>query len=105
MFDRWQDTPSDKPKDTKTRVRQLSEEQKKDLSEMATPQCMEAAERKRQYANMGRAIHKSCNPSLLAKYSLCSDSERLVGWWGQGSYDSNYSVFLPIKWHPKTWYF
>ena len=43
---------------------------------MASPACMEAAERKRQYAAMGRAIVKSCNPSLLAKYQLCSDTER-----------------------------
>ena len=54
----------------------LSEDQKEQIRQMATPQCMEASERKRQYSAMGRAIHKSCNPSLLAKYQLCSDTER-----------------------------
>ncbi|CAK8991390.1 unnamed protein product [Durusdinium trenchii] len=43
---------------------------------MASPSCMEKGERKRQYAALGRAVHKSCSPQLLAKYQLCSDSER-----------------------------
>ena len=67
---------------TNTRMTKLSEEQKDQIRDMASPQCMEASERKRQYSAMGRAIHKSCNPSLLAKYQLCSDTER----WGVGQY-------------------
>ena len=59
-----------------TRMTKLSEDQKEQIRQMASPQCMEASERKRQYSAMGRAIHKSCNPSLLAKYQLCSDTER-----------------------------
>ena len=58
------------------RMTQLNEQQKQDISNMASPACMESAERKRQYAAMGRAIVKSCSPSLLAKYQLCSDTER-----------------------------
>ena len=59
-----------------SRMTKLSEEQKEHISNMAAPACMESSERKRQYAAMGRAIVKSCNPSLLAKYQLCSDTER-----------------------------
>eukprot|EP00434_Breviolum_minutum_P010436 symbB.v1.2.009202.t2/scaffold580.1/size320225/4 len=60
------------------RMTQLSQSQKDALSDMASPSCMDAGERKRQYAALGRAINKSCNPQLLAKYQLCNDSER----WG-----------------------
>ena len=58
------------------RMTQLTDEQKANISEMASPSCMDSGERKRQYAAMARAIHKSCNPTLLAKYNLCSDGER-----------------------------
>ena len=75
-----------------SRMTKLTEEQKEDISNMASPACMEAAERKRQYAAMGRAIVKSCNPSLLAKYQLCSDTERC----GVG-HKSHHIYLIPIK--------
>lgn len=71
-----QESSSQKPGNA--RMTKLTEEQKESISAMASPSCMDSAERKRQYAAMGRAITKTCNPSLLAKYQLCSDTER----WG-----------------------
>ena len=85
----WQETPSStSPSEPSTegrkpgssggapRMTKLTDQQKEDIASMASPACMESAERKRQYAAMGRAITKSCNPALLAKYQLCSDTER-----------------------------
>ena len=37
---------------------------------------MDPCERKRQYSAMRRAIAKSCEPALLAKFQLCNDGER-----------------------------
>ena len=71
----------------KARVTQLTQAQKDEIANMASPSCMDASERKRQYAAMGRAIHRSCNPALLAKYSLCNDGERpgvFLIWWDYG---------------------
>jgi hypothetical protein len=59
------------------RITKLSEQQKKDIGEMASPSQMPKAERKRQYSALRRAIVKSCEPALLAKFSLSSDAERL----------------------------
>ena len=71
-----QDTPKQLPGQGKPRMTQLSDQQKEEIQSMASPNCMDADERKRQYAAMGRAIHKEANPTLLAKYQLCSDTER-----------------------------
>lgn len=59
-----------------SRILKLSPDQKEELQSMATPSCMEPAERKRQYSAMRRAIAKSCEPALLAKFQLCNDGER-----------------------------
>ena len=65
-------------KATKGKPRQvrLSDEEKKKIEAMASPQAMPTDERKRQYSAVRRAIAKTCEPSLLAKFSLCPDSER-----------------------------
>ena len=77
-----QGTPASKP--TGTRMTKLTDQQKEDIMNMAGPACMDSQERKRQYSAMGWAITKSCSPTLLAKYSLCSDGERcglaMVDW-------------------------
>jgi hypothetical protein len=73
-----QDTPKQLPGQGRSRMTNLSDEQKREISSMASPQEMNSDERKRQYAAMGRAIHKTANPTLLAKYQLCSDTERFV---------------------------
>ena len=56
----------------------LTQQEKDGIMEMATPQCMEYAERKRQYAAMRRAIYKSAEPALLAKFQLSNDVERCL---------------------------
>ena len=71
-----QDTPKQLPGQGKARLTNLTDQQKEEISSMASPNCMDTDERKRQYAAMGRAIHKAANPTLLAKYQLCSDTER-----------------------------
>ena len=43
---------------------------------MASPTAMPKPERKRQYAALRRAIVRSCEPALLAKFSLSTDAER-----------------------------
>lgn len=58
------------------RVLKLNDEQKRNLEAMAEPSQMEPGERKRQYAALRRAIHKSCEPALLAKFQLSNDGER-----------------------------
>ena len=58
----------------------LSDQQKASISEMATPKQMPYDERKRQYSALRRAITRSCEPALLAKFSLSTDGER----WGLG---------------------
>ena len=60
----------------KPRVLKLTDQQKEDIESMASPSCMEPSERKRQYSAMRRAIAKSCEPALLAKFQLCNDGER-----------------------------
>lgn len=83
-----QDTPPEKPKDpkaTKARVTQLNPEQKEKLSQMATPQCMEASERKRQYAAMGRAIHKLSRVATLHCLQSTPFVRTLRGLWGSGA--------------------
>lgn len=62
----------------KARQLKLTVADKKRIEAMATPQCMASDERKRQYSAMRRAIAKTCEPSLLAKFSLCPDSERCL---------------------------
>ena len=59
-----------------SRIQKLDAEQKELLEAMASPAGMEPAERKRQYSAMRRAIAKSCEPALLAKFQLCNDGER-----------------------------
>ena len=54
----------------------LTQEEKDGIMSMATPQCMDYTERKRQYAAMRRAIYKSAEPALLAKFQLSNDVER-----------------------------
>jgi hypothetical protein len=72
-----QETPNRSvPGQGKARLVKLDQQQKDELSSMASPSDMESSERKRQYAAMGRAIHKTLNPALLAKYQLCNDTER-----------------------------
>ena len=56
----------------------LDTKQKEAIQAMATSQGLPRDERKRQYSALRRAIQSSANPGLLAKYSLCNDSER----WG-----------------------
>ena len=58
----------------------LSDERKANISEMAGPKQMPYDERKRQYSALRRAITRSCEPALLAKFSLSTDGER----WGLG---------------------
>lgn len=58
------------------RVQHLSQEDKEKLEAMASPSEMDSGERKRQYSAMRRAIAKSCEPALLAKFQLCNDGER-----------------------------
>lgn len=53
----------------------LSEDQKEAIQASE----MDPAERKRQYAALGRAIKRSANPALVLKYENCSDSERRLG--------------------------
>jgi hypothetical protein len=60
----------------KPRVLKLTDQQKEDIESMASPSCMDPSERKRQYSAMRRAIAKSCEPALLAKFQLCNDGER-----------------------------
>ncbi|CAK9029492.1 unnamed protein product [Durusdinium trenchii] len=43
---------------------------------MASPSGMPPDERKKQYSAMRRAIVKTCEPALLAKFQLASDGER-----------------------------
>lgn len=57
-------------------VKNLSQEQKDLIANMATPADMSTEERKRQYSALRRAVVKSCSAPLLAKFQLCSDSER-----------------------------
>lgn len=58
------------------RITQLTDDQKAKIESMASPSQMDYSERKRQYAAMRRAIHKSCEPALLAKFQLSSDGDR-----------------------------
>ena len=60
------------------RVTKLTDVEKKKIEDMASLQCMESSERKRQYSAMRRAIAKSCEPALLAKFQLSNDSERCL---------------------------
>lgn len=86
-YDTLQETPgssipqsTEKGKDGKTkRIAKLSEEQKEKIASMATPTAMPRDERKRQYAALRRAVVRSCEPALLAKFSLSSDGERWEG--------------------------
>ena len=59
------------------RISTLSEDAKAKIESMASPSELQRDERKRQYSALRRAIIKSCSPSLLAKFSLCRDGERL----------------------------
>ena len=80
--DPWQfdTTKHRKGEDGKTkRIAKLSEEQKEKIASMATPTAMPRDERKRQYAALRRAVVRSCEPALLAKFSLSSDGERWEG--------------------------
>ena len=61
------------------RIAKLSQEQKDKIADMATPTAMPRDERKRQYAALRRAVVRSCEPALLAKFSLSSDGERWEG--------------------------
>ena len=87
-YDTLQETPdssvpqsSEKGKDGKTkRIAKLTQEQKDKIADMATPIAMPRDERKRQYAALRRAVVRSCEPALLAKFSLSSDGERWGGW-------------------------
>ena len=58
------------------RIAKLTDEQKANIESMASPAEMDYAERKRQYAAMRRAIHKSAEPALLAKFQLSTDGDR-----------------------------
>jgi hypothetical protein len=72
----------------------LNDQQKASISEMATPKQMPYDERKRQYSALRRAITRSCEPALLAKFSLSTDGER----WGLGKNPwliSNFMVLVP----------
>ena len=60
----------------KPRIQHLSEEDKLKLEAMASPADMDSGERKRQYSAMRRAIAKSAEPALLAKFQLSNDGER-----------------------------
>ena len=71
-------TQDTKGKGKAARVMKLTDDEKQKIQEMATPQCMESSERKRQYSAMRRAIAKSCEPALLAKFQLSNDSERCL---------------------------
>lgn len=46
---------------------------------MSSASEMPREERKRQYAALGRAVKSSCNPALIQKMKMCSDSERFFG--------------------------
>ena len=68
-----------------SRITKLTDEQKANISNMATPKQMPYDERKRQYSALRRAITRSCEPALLAKFSLSTDGER----WGVGENMAN----------------
>ena len=72
----------------------LSDERKANISEMAGPKQMPYDERKRQYSALRRAITRSCEPALLAKFSLSTDGEG-GGWERTHAY-----VEFQISWYP-----
>ena len=49
------------------------------IAQMSSASEMEASERKRQYAALGRAVKSSCNPALVQKMRMCTDQERSPG--------------------------
>ena len=61
------------------RMRDLDSESIEKIQSMSAPSDMERGERKRQYAALGRAVKSSCNPALIQKLKICSDSERSLG--------------------------
>ena len=69
-----QESSSQKPGNA--RMTKLTEEQKESISAMASPSCMDSAERKRQYAAMGCAITKKPFGKVSAMFW-----HRKVGCW------------------------
>ena len=51
----------------------------KKLDAMSRPQEMPEAERKRQYAALGRSMKKDCPPALASKFKMSGDNERSLG--------------------------
>ncbi|CAE7586987.1 unnamed protein product, partial [Symbiodinium microadriaticum] len=58
------------------RLTKLTDEEKAGIMEMTSPQDIPREERKRQYSALRRAILRSANPALTAKFSLCDDDSR-----------------------------
>lgn len=104
-----------------SRTRNLSEQQKAKVNEMQKPSDMEYSEtwnntvgqcilltvinkqilvcgythlqeRKRQYSAMRRAIFRDASPELVAKFTLCGDKERSLGFIWVNSHSINYHL-------------
>lgn len=59
-------------------MKALDQVTKEAISNMSVPSDLPYAERKRQYASLGRAINRDANPGLIAKYKMASDTERFL---------------------------
>ena len=57
-------------------VRNMDQATRDGIAAMAVPQDMDPAERKRQYAALGRAIRRDAPPEVVAKFSMATDPER-----------------------------
>ena len=68
--------PSSGSADKTKRLKDLDDTTKAAIASMSSASEMPYAERKRQYAGLGRAINREANPALVAKYKMASDSER-----------------------------
>lgn len=60
-------------------VHNMDQTTKDAIAAMTVPQDMAPDERKRQYAALGRAIRRDAPPEVVAKFSMATDPERLIG--------------------------